>query len=81
MTVIQKWNGKTTNLTVDVNTLMSECQSLGIGYLGWQWAGDYFSIAFNNNFEAVNSYSPWGEALVNSPVYGIKASSKLATIF
>ena len=81
MKIIQKWNGKTKNLTVDVDTLMSECQTLGIGYLAWQWANDHFSIALNGNFEAVNSYSPWGETLINSPVYGIKASSKLATIF
>jgi hypothetical protein len=82
MNIIQTWNGVTRNLTVDVHTLMSECQTLGFGYLGWQWAGDHFTIALDNNFEAVNRYSlPWGEALINSPVYGIKASSKLATVF
>ena len=82
MNIIQTWNNKTTNLTVDVKTLMSECHTLGFGYLGWQWAGDHFTIAFDNDFEAVDRYSsPWGETLINSPVYGVKASSKLATIF
>lgn len=77
--------------TLDVVSIMQQCLQLGFGYLGWAWSGNgngdcgwslsFLDIAANSNWEAVNSFSTWGDILINTASYGIKATSKLATIF
>ena len=76
--------------TINAVSLMQQCQQLGFGYLGWAWSGNgngdcgwilsFLDIASNSNWEAT-SYSSWGDVLINTANYGIKATSKLATIF
>ncbi len=77
-------------VTIDAVSIMQQCQQLGFGYLGWSWCGNgngdcgislsFLDIALNSNWTAT-SYSSWGNVLINTPNYGIKATSKLATIF
>jgi mannan endo-1,4-beta-mannosidase len=69
-------------LAVDEATIMSTAQTQKYGYLGWSWAGnssDLVSLDIATNFNAA-SLSTWGNILING-ANGIKATSKLATIF
>lgn len=64
---------------------------LGVGYMGWGWAnvGETLSMIkdvpttpnvdyqYNTNADL----SAWGDAIINDPDYGIKATAKRATIF
>lgn len=67
---------------VDEASIMQYTQQMGIGYIGWSWSGNGsccvpLDIAINWN---PSSLSTWGDFLINS-TNGIKATSKLATIF
>jgi mannan endo-1,4-beta-mannosidase len=67
---------------VDENAIMSFAESLGIGYLGWSWAGnssDLGTLDITNNFNA-SSLTTWGNTLING-ANGIKATSKPCTCF
>jgi mannan endo-1,4-beta-mannosidase len=67
---------------VDEATIMSFAETLGIGYLGWSWAGnssDLRSLDITNNFNA-SSLTTWGDRLING-ANGIKATSKRCTCF
>lgn len=83
-------NGNCIMTQIDAVSIMRECAKHSFGYLGWSWAGNgqgscgslaYLDIALNSNWESFGSYSTWGNILINTPVYGIRDSSKLATIF
>ena len=88
-------NGTTRIEHVDSLSVMSLCTSLGFGYLAWDWAPRQYNgpdqmrimnqqlhLYYNvSNSSAVNNYTSWGDNLINTPLYGIKATSKLATIF
>ncbi|RYY03991.1 MAG: beta-mannosidase [Gammaproteobacteria bacterium] len=67
---------------VDEASILQITQSMGIGYMGWSWSGNGsccvpLDIAVNWDPAAL---STWGNFLINS-ANGIKATSKLATIF
>jgi mannan endo-1,4-beta-mannosidase len=67
---------------VDEASIMQYAQQKGIGYIGWSWSGNgscCIELDIVNSFTA-NSYTTWGNYLINS-TNGIKATSKLATNF
>lgn len=67
---------------VDEGAIMMFAESLGIGYLGWSWAGNgdgLGSLDITTNFNA-SQLSTWGEALVNGP-NGLKATSEICSVF
>lgn len=67
---------------VDEATIMSFAETLGIGYLGWSWAGNgdgLGSLDITNDFDA-SSLTTWGERLINGQ-NGIKSTSKPCTCF
>jgi mannan endo-1,4-beta-mannosidase len=67
---------------VDEATIMSQCEQLRIGYLGWSWAGnssDLVTLDITNNFN-VSSLTTWGTTLING-TNGIKATAKPCTSF
>jgi mannan endo-1,4-beta-mannosidase len=67
---------------VDEVSIMQYTQSMGIGYIGWSWSGNgscCVPLDIVNGWNAA-SLSTWGSYLINS-TNGIRATSKLATIF
>jgi hypothetical protein len=67
---------------VAAQDILTRCQQYGIGYLGWSWKGNSsglesldISVDWNGT-----SLTTWGNLLVNG-TNGIKATSKIATIF
>jgi mannan endo-1,4-beta-mannosidase len=61
---------------------MSLSENLGIGYLGWSWAGnstDLSSLDITSNFEAGN-LTTWGDRLING-ANGIKSTSEPCSCF
>lgn len=66
----------------DEDAIMSNAQSLGIGYLGWSWSGNGGGVEYLDlvtNFDA-SQLTSWGQRLVNG-ANGIKATSKEASVF
>lgn len=66
----------------DEDTILSESQARGIGWLGWSWSGngggvEYLDLVTGFN---KNALSPWGERLFNG-ANGIKATARTATVF
>jgi mannan endo-1,4-beta-mannosidase len=68
------------SIEVAEDSIMEIAQELGVGYLGWAWAGN--RIGFTDLDMVVNwnplQLTPWGDFFINS-ANGIKATSKLAT--
>lgn len=67
---------------VDEDAIMSFAETLGIGYLGWSWAGngtDLSSLDITIDFNA-GSLTTWGKRLVNGD-NGIKATAKPCRCF
>ncbi|WP_248959915.1 cellulase family glycosylhydrolase [Sphaerisporangium perillae] len=66
----------------DEDTIMSQAQSRGIGYLGWSWSGNSGGVEYLDmvtNFNA-GSLTSWGTRIFNG-ANGIKQTAKEATIF
>ncbi|MDW6002755.1 glycoside hydrolase family 5 protein [Vibrio mangrovi] len=64
------------------DAIMERAETLNLGYIGWSWSGNSSENAeldIVNNWDN-NSFSPWGNTLVNG-VNGIRATSTPATIF
>ncbi|MEV6302294.1 cellulase family glycosylhydrolase [Actinoplanes sp. NPDC051861] len=66
----------------DEDTIFATTQSRGIGYLGWSWSGngggvEYLDMVTNFNASALTT---WGQRIFNG-ANGIKATSKLATVY
>ncbi|MCF6468605.1 beta-mannosidase [Nonomuraea sp. MG754425] len=66
----------------DEDTIMSQAQSRGVGYIGWSWSGngggvEYLDMVTNFNPAALTS---WGERIFNG-ANGIVATSREATFF
>ena len=85
-----KIGGKCVEAIIDHGLIMSECKNLGIGYLGWSWAGNgnddcgsisYLDIVQNTNWNSNGPFSWWGEELINKASTGIRATSRRATVF
>jgi mannan endo-1,4-beta-mannosidase len=67
---------------VDEDTIMSFAETLGLGYLGWSWAGNgegLGSLDITNNFDA-GSLTTWGERLING-ANGLAMTSEPCTCF
>jgi len=81
---------------IDGWEIMRQCKWKNIGYLGWSWQGNGNNEC-NVSLEKLNmvtgnpqsgkqtwthnSYSNWGNAIVWFTEFGIKATSKPATVF
>jgi mannan endo-1,4-beta-mannosidase len=78
--VIGEFGWKANANNVDDQTVMSEAQARGLGYIGWSWAGNNDPILdMTANFDP-NQLSTWGQRIVNG-TNGLKATAKEATIF
>ncbi len=67
---------------VDEGTIMSQCESRGLGYLGWSWSGnsgDLASLDITNNFNA-QSLTSWGSTLITGS-NGIEATAETCSCF
>jgi mannan endo-1,4-beta-mannosidase len=67
---------------VDEDTIMSLAENMGIGYLGWSWAGnsgDLATLDITTDFNA-SSLTTWGNRLVNGE-NGIAATSQRCSCF
>lgn len=67
---------------VDEGAIMMFAESLGIGYMGWSWAGNgdgLGSLDITTNFN-VGQLSSWGNTLVNG-ANGLKATSETCSVF
>jgi mannan endo-1,4-beta-mannosidase len=67
---------------VDEDTIMSFAETLGLGYLGWSWAGNgegLGSLDITNDFDASN-LTTWGERLING-ANGLAMTSEPCTCF
>ncbi|MCG5213793.1 glycoside hydrolase family 5 protein, partial [Streptosporangium sp. KLBMP 9127] len=66
----------------DEDTIMSEAQSRGLGYIGWSWSGNSSDVGYldmTNNFDA-GSLTSWGQRIFNG-ANGISSTAKEATIY
>jgi len=67
---------------VDEATIMSTCEMLGVGYLGWSWSGnspELVSLDMTNDFNA-SSLTSWGEIIINGP-NGLGETGEFASVF
>jgi mannan endo-1,4-beta-mannosidase len=65
---------------VDHETVLSEAQSRGLGYLAWSWSGNSDPILdMTVNFDP-NQLTTWGQRIVNG-ANGLKATAREATIY
>jgi hypothetical protein len=60
--------------------IMSEAQKYGVGYLGWAWHNDPFSVATDWEATSTNQLTSWGKTLIEGS-NGIANTSETATIF
>lgn len=70
------------NPAADVLAVMAGAQQLGLGYLGWSWAGNGGAnqpLDITLNFDP-NQLSMWGNTLINS-ANGIVATSQICSVF
>ena len=80
--VVGEFGNMHTDGDPDEDAIMSNAQSLGIGYLGWSWSGNSSDVAYldmTNSFNP-NSLTPWGERIFNG-ANGIKATAKEASVY
>lgn len=68
---------------VDEDFIMSYCEEIDVGYLGWSWKGngggvEYLDIATEWDGSVLSA--DWGEKLINGE-NGIKATAKKCTVF
>ncbi|MFI9571723.1 cellulase family glycosylhydrolase [Microbispora rosea] len=66
----------------DEDTIMSQAQSRGVGYLGWSWSGNGGGVEYLDqvtNFN-VSQLTSWGQRLFNG-ANGVKSTAKEATIY
>jgi mannan endo-1,4-beta-mannosidase len=60
--------------------IMSEAEKYGIGYLGWAWHNDPFSVAAHWEATSTEQLTSWGKTMIEG-ANGIANTSKTATIF
>ncbi|WP_246063781.1 cellulase family glycosylhydrolase [Nonomuraea longispora] len=66
----------------DEDTIMSEAQSRGVGYIGWSWSGNGGGVEYLdmvNDFNA-SSLTSWGRRIFDG-ANGIGQTSREATYF
>jgi len=81
---------------IDAFEIMRQCKWKNIGYIGWSWHGNGYGECGSNLAPlnmvqgdaqsgaaswSTNTYTTWGNAIVWFPEFGIKATSKTASIF
>ena len=79
--VIGEFGPQNNGQAVDVETVFSQAQQRGNGYIGWSWSGNGSGgvvLDMVQNFTA--TFSPWGERIVNG-ANGIRATSVIASVF
>ena len=81
--IIGEFGQKHTGGDVDEGYILSYCEEIGVGYLGWSWKGnsggvEYLDIA--KDWRGTKLSQDWGEILINSE-YGIRNTSKPCSIF
>jgi mannan endo-1,4-beta-mannosidase len=65
---------------VDHDTILSEAQARGLGYLAWSWSGNTDPILdMATNFDPAQ-LTTWGERIFNG-ANGIRATAREATVF
>lgn len=66
----------------DEDTIMSQAQTRGVGYIGWSWSGNSGGVEYLDMVNGFNpaSLTPWGERIFNGP-NGIRQTSREATIY
>jgi mannan endo-1,4-beta-mannosidase len=65
---------------VDHETILSEAQARGLGYLGWSWSGNSDPILDMATSFDPNQLTSWGQRIFNG-ANGIRATAKEATIY
>jgi mannan endo-1,4-beta-mannosidase len=60
-------------------TVQSEAQERGIGWIAWSWSGDGVGLDQVGNFNT-SQMPQWGQQVFNSQ-YGIRNTSRPATVF
>ncbi|GFE84179.1 hypothetical protein GCM10011487_61790 [Steroidobacter agaridevorans] len=79
--VIGEFGPQNNGQPVDVETVFSQAQQRGNGYIGWSWSGNGSGgvvLDMVQNFST--TFSPWGERIVNG-ANGIRATSVIASVF
>jgi len=79
--VIGEFGPQNSGQPVDVETIFSQAQQRGNGYLGWSWSGNggcCASLDMVTNFST--TFTPWGNRLVNG-TNGIRATSVRPPVF
>jgi mannan endo-1,4-beta-mannosidase len=79
--VIGEFGPQNNGQPVDVETVFSQAQQRGNGYLGWSWSGNGsggVTLDMVQNFST--TFSPWGNRIVNG-TNGIRATSVRASVF
>ncbi len=68
---------------VDEAYLMSYCEELGVGYLGWSWKGNGGGVEYLDmvkEWDGSVLTEEWGEVLINGE-NGIRQTSKICSVF
>jgi len=79
--VIGEFGPQNNGQPVDVETVFTQAQQRGNGYLGWSWSGNGsggVTLDMVQNFST--TFTPWGNRIVNG-TNGIRATSVRATVF
>jgi mannan endo-1,4-beta-mannosidase len=79
--VIGEFGPQNNGQPVDVETIFTQAQQRGNGYIGWSWSGNGsggVALDMVQNFST--TFTPWGNRIVNG-TNGIRATSVRATVF
>jgi mannan endo-1,4-beta-mannosidase len=79
--VIGEFGPQNNGQPVDVETVFSQAQQRGNGYLGWSWSGNggcCVTLDMVTNFST--TFTSWGNRIVNG-THGIRATSVRASVF
>ncbi len=71
------WKGEGVIDDVKEQHIMSEAEKYGVGYYGWAWNNEKFSVASHWEADSKEELTPWGKNLVN----GIANTAEPATTF
>jgi mannan endo-1,4-beta-mannosidase len=86
--IVGEFGWQQNGATVAYTEVMSQCQSKGIGYLGWSWFGNASSTQGGQGLQSLDMVTSWGGPL-SSPwgtgimlgTNGIQPTAQKATIF
>jgi mannan endo-1,4-beta-mannosidase len=80
--VVGEFGWKHTDGGVDADTVMSEAQARGIGYLGWSWSGNSGGVEYLDMAAGFDAGRPtaWGRRVFDG-ADGIRATAREATVY